>query len=1398
MAENKWQAHRAGILNYWYYDEAEFEFADGRLMLRGSNGSGKSVTMQSLVTVLLDGVKRADRLDSFGSRSRRIEEYLLGEKEISSYDERTGYLYLEYKRENSEQYITTGIGLHARRGNTKVDFWGFILQNGRRIGQDFQLYKLGRDAETGKEQKIPMSRKELEFAIGRDGRVTTEQREYMAMVNQHVFGYQSLEQYEELMQLLIQLRSPKLSRDFRPSVIYEILNDSLPVLSEEDLRPLSETLENMERTKLSIEQLEREKSSFDRVCQAYDRYNQAVLADRGLMAARYEALLSQQAQKQKENEQGIREARAREAEAHRRQQELSVEMESLQEEQEQLRGHEAYKAAREKEERTHELQEIRAEHREKDKKFLEKRRRGVEVQDNLQQEEQRLEKLRADAEDRLDDMESLADVTDFRSHASFVQAFSLSDGQADEQFRLWLSSCKAYTSELAEVRKMLQEYERMQQKNAELEQELGKERQQLDDLRIQMEHQMESLEEARSRLVKAYYEWKAMWQQTISFPHEQESRLAAMLQSLYQDAQWQEVQELLQSHFGAEEQKLHAEIGILRADMEGLRRQEKEITEELRLLRETKEAEPELAEDYRSARARLSEQGIAYVPLYEAAEFLDSVDRETRERLESALLEAGLLSAVILKDNETASNLPADMAGAVLFSGAPVMMAESLLDYLQPVAGDSGISPARIADVLGSIRVDDTLYAPSEGGISVNIHAGAYRLGSLAGCALRREDALYIGKQAREAYRCRQIAEKEQELGRLQDELTEHQREQEAVQGKLGQLQEARHAFPSEQEVQKNHLRLGDLERQVQMQEHRVQVKDAEKKELSLKVRELQRGLRERRGDTRLGFSMEDYEQAREEMGSYQEDLGQLRLVQEKFAHASEMKRQYEKSVEQLQEETDELKGEILSLEMEERKLVRILEALERQLQELDAAAIERRIAEIAEKIRTLPEEQRKAIRWEAEAKTQCEQHQKRLGEILRQQAAYEILARNWKQLFEVERKRGFVRGKIEELPDAQELKELMDKWREEQKKENAVTLPMLAGRLRDAQFREQGVLMEYRMSVRDSEERLLPLPEMQPEDAEQFANAWQELRDRSGRVLFLVETEGRQESPYEQRNWLRQHLEEQRNLLSEQDKRIYQEIIMNSIGRTISDRIYGAEAWIRKMNGLMRQSETSSGLKFRLEWRPLRTEDDDELDASELVELLHADPETLKEEDMKRIVQHFQTRIDRARAEAEDAEDKAEESFQTKVRELLDYRKWFRFQLYFDQGEKIQKRELTDRAFFKFSGGEKAMAMYVPLFSAAYSRYQEAGKDAPYLITLDEAFAGVDEQNMRDMFHLVEQLHFNYIMNSQAIWGDYDVVPSLNIYELLRPLNAAYVTVAGYHWDGRRRTVMLEDTSEE
>ena len=108
-------------------------------------------------------------------------------------------------------------------------------------------------------------------------------------------------------------------------------------------------------------------------------------------------------------------------------------------------------------------------------------------------------------------------------------------------------------------------------------------------------------------------------------------------------------------------------------------------------------------------------------------------------------------------------------------------------------------------------------------------------------------------------------------------------------------------------------------------------------------------------------------------------------------------------------------------------------------------------------------------------------------------------------------------------------------------------------------------------------------------------------------------------------------------------------------------------------------------------------------------------------------------------------------------------------------------------------------MAMYIPLFSAAYSRYSDARPDAPRIISLDEAFAGVDENNIRDMFDLMERLGFNYIINSQALWGDYDTVANLAICELVRPKNASWVTVIRYLWDGKvRRLLEDRDMNEE
>jgi hypothetical protein len=219
-----------------------------------------------------------------------------------------------------------------------------------------------------------------------------------------------------------------------------------------------------------------------------------------------------------------------------------------------------------------------------------------------------------------------------------------------------------------------------------------------------------------------------------------------------------------------------------------------------------------------------------------------------------------------------------------------------------------------------------------------------------------------------------------------------------------------------------------------------------------------------------------------------------------------------------------------------------------------------------------------------------------------------------------------------------------------------------------------------------------------------------------------------------------------------------------------------------------MEQRDTSSGLTFSLRWKPRTAEQEDELDTEELVALLRKDPNLLKEEDMLQITRHFRSKIDRAKAELADTEKG--ETFHSIVRELLDYRTWFKFMLLFRKG-KEPKRELTNNMFFTFSGGEKAMAMYIPLFSAAYSRYQDARGDAPRIISLDEAFAGVDETNIRDMFDLMEKLGFDYIINSQSLWGDYDTANRLSICELVRPKNAPWVTVIRYLWDGHTRRLL-------
>lgn len=78
---------RGGLLNIYRYDYQEFRYEDGRLLLRGNNGTGKSRVLALQLPFLLDGEIIPQRVEPDQDPAKRMEwNLLLGGK----HDDRLG------------------------------------------------------------------------------------------------------------------------------------------------------------------------------------------------------------------------------------------------------------------------------------------------------------------------------------------------------------------------------------------------------------------------------------------------------------------------------------------------------------------------------------------------------------------------------------------------------------------------------------------------------------------------------------------------------------------------------------------------------------------------------------------------------------------------------------------------------------------------------------------------------------------------------------------------------------------------------------------------------------------------------------------------------------------------------------------------------------------------------------------------------------------------------------------------------------------------------------------------------------------------------------------------------------------------------------------------------------
>lgn len=1337
--QERWRMSKLGFVNFWLYDWEEFPFSEGRLLLRGENGAGKSVTTQSFIPFMLDGDLRPYRLDSFGSKDRKMSYYLLGEEK----EESTGYLYLEFIKPEHRLYRTLVVGLRARRSNSTVEFWGFCLSDGRRIGtgpEDFALF------ETKGSQHISLTRQEVQNRFG-DGENWVERgSDYKQMVNRMLFGCTEMEQYDRLLRLLIQLRKPKLSKDFSPRLVQEILNASLQPLSEEDIAPMVNSMEKMDTIQHRLEALGQSLQEARQLRNEYTRYNQYVLGKKGqyyLAARQFTQQLQAEVQSLEDKvaltQQTLKEARAGHQEAEQQVGELSRQLEVLRE------GSDLDNAVRRKEEcRRQAAQQQEAVEREQKEE-----QRKQNALDAKERERLQAERRCADQQELLQrNFRELAEQNEelcYPGHPAVLQAVDFQQEQP---------TLGRFAAQLRKAAELLRRKEEVLQQLDRYQQDQDNAAQALRHAQTEWEEARRTVGTMRDELSEAF---AALEEPTQAFclRHEEVTALFAQITAYEGLAQEQEMQKILNGALQRLSMPLVQEHTLWERQQTDAQQQLNELAAHRKELESQKELPPPRSEAVESTRAYLRERGVPYASFYELVDFAPDLPPERRALLEAQLADTGILDALVL---------PAEALEEM-----PELLAQHPDHFLcrkdlSPAAAPLPLRPETElpawADMAGLLSC---LSEEPEGNAWFATD-GRYRQGVLQGQSVAQQPAGYIGASARRANRERQLAALARQIEEKQQELKEIQARLQQIKTAQQQLQQAYEARPTTAdlavaldlaakqrgEVERRERTLDDCARQVQQQKMQLAAIHAE-------IVPQTQGLPYEQNAETYDQMVDLCLEYKETYQTISVDKGQLELRQSRVL---DLEQQLDDLNEDLLACTDRVRRQ----QAEQRKTQAALDELERYLAQPEIQALAQKLDELRA---ALVRAQKKYHDTDTQIQVQQSNLDHERPELARKKQELEKAIaeeETLRQIFEEELCRGPGQPGRQEGPLWQQAETARDRIRQRDRNLGPDDLRTSL----EKNMHIASALNTYRMGIQplfDSEEGRL-----------------------RSRVCIQLYLDGQRLDLLDFIRRLENQREVEEQLLSQEDRRLFETILNQTVITKLSHRINNSQEWTQKMSDIMEQLNTSMGLRFSLVWKGKPADQQQELDTGELLKLLCKDPAFMGDADREKITDHFRAKINRARERSQMEAIPA--TYSELMREALDFRNWFTFRLFYQKGgaEKAAKKELTDSAFNSFSGGEKAMAMYVPLFAALAAQYTAAGGEAPRLMALDEAFAGVDETNIESMFALVHELGFNYIMNSQALWGCYPSVSSLNIAELWRPQNAPIVTVLRYHWDGHVR----------
>lgn len=1355
---SRWQAGKIGLINFWYYDEQEFPFVKGRMLLRGSNGSGKSVTMQSVVPLLLDGNMSPERLDPFGSRDRKMSSYLLEEND--GREERTGYLYLEFKRKDSDIYFTIGMGIRARRGKP-LDKWYFSLTDGRRVGKDFFLYK-----DMG--EKVTLSRRELEYRVADGGKVFDRQVEYMDYVNRQIFGFETLDEYKEMLDLLIQLRTPKLSKDFKPSVINDILSDSLQPLSDEDLRPMSEAIENMDTMNMNLKSRREARQAAEKIHVIYHKYNKLLLWDKAEHLLQSEQRLQKTLEEQKQYEEQYRSCCSRIEELDQEIRQINEKKETLEKERESLNKSDAVALKMRETLLTGEIEQNDRNLKDKKRFLTAKEEQCRDAERQIRDEEDRKYRKETELKEIFNEMQDEAEQMAFQEFA-FMREELVEHLEESYKFELHRQQFEHTKQKIAEGEELLSRLQLLNRQKEEMIQKRERQIRELDAIQRR-------LSEWEGALLQAGNEWKEevfRWNKSnteLKLDHDLLRELASFAENYEETSDFAVIRNKVSAPWIQGNQLISNLLHENRTMYETLGEELKEAERELIDWENRREPQPVRSEAVLRNRQRLEEEGIPYQEFYKLLEFGSKLSEEECNHLEEALLQMGILDAIVVEE-QYRDQVLRPVKGCedhYLFTGKTTS-GQSLLDVLELNEEVNDIfSNQRLTGILSNIAYD------GEGIISVAAD-GTYRMGVLAGTVAGEHQAGFLGTKARERNRKAKMAECRSRIAALEEQLQQLAEEKDQLLKRKEILQKEYDTFPEDDKMR-------TALRQLQAEERKQELLQAENDQLGEEltafmeqIKELKRAAVEIAEKLYLTCSHEVFADAKRAAQEYDKALISCKSTHEMLLRSVEYLRDLKVGQENLLQDMDQIRYDIRDIERLLRTQAEERASIQEQLKLTDYEAIKDRLDACILWLNSYPERLEKCLDERSMLNAGAQQNQDKQKENAGKLEELEKRVSYYTACFEEERKLQYA-ALPQELPeDARHISEYLSVDVRNLNKEDVIR------DLNRIYFENRGFLTDY-----------------QPTQTELFAGL-DEQGSVDGYSAKRTDIQARYQGTRISFDSLLAHLDEDiqelETLIKDGDRELFEDILANTVSRKIRGKINASNTWVQKMNALMDRMDTSSSLKLNLRWRSKTAEKEDQMDTRELVELLKKDYRLMSEEEASRLSAHFRSKVEEARRNARDSGGMI--SFYQIMKETLDYRKWFEFQL-FSQKNGERQKELTNSVFGTFSGGEKAMSMYVPLFSAVVAKYQGGREDAPRLISLDEAFAGVDNRNIRDMFRLMTQFEFDFIINSQVLWGDCDTLDALAIYQLIRPENAKFVTVMPYLWNGSSRELLEDEESVE